>query len=291
MPAPLRLTRGGTLSFERVRIMGVLNVTPDSFYDGGRYLAPEHALERGQALEDAGADMIDVGGESTRPGSAPVSPAEQVRRVVPVIKALAAQLSCPISVDTTSAKVAEAALDAGAGLVNDISAFLFDPEMLPLLADRDVPAVAMHTLAEPAVMQQAPRYDEVVDDVVGHLRERLEACSAAGVDRQQVVLDPGIGFGKTLAHNLALLQGLPALTALGSPVLVGTSNKSFLGQLTGRPVGERLMATAGSCCAAIMRGAHLLRVHDVAAIRDALVVADAVLRCSMVDYDVDSHYR
>ncbi|MCC6623428.1 MAG: dihydropteroate synthase [Deltaproteobacteria bacterium] len=257
--------------------MGVLNVTPDSFSDGGRWVAPEHAIAHGLAMVAAGADVLDVGGESTRPGSDPVPAAEQIRRVVPVIQALARATPAPISIDTTSAEVAAAALAAGAALVNDISAFRFDAAMLPLLARAGVPAVAMHTSDVPKSMQGRTTYDgDVVAAVRDHLAARVQAAVAAGVPAQRVVLDPGIGFGKTLDQNLALLARLPELVALGHPVLVGTSKKSFLGKLTGKDVGDRLMATAGSVAASIVLGAHLVRVHDVAALRDAIVVADAI---------------
>jgi len=256
--------------------MGVLNVTPDSFSDGGRYIDPDVAVERGLALVAAGADIIDVGGESTRPGSAPVPADEQVRRTAPVITRLAEATDAPISIDTTSAVVALEALAAGAQIVNDISAFRFDEGMIPLLVESGAPAIAMHTLAPPATMQDDPRYADVVTDVISHLRERIEACAAAGVTRSQLVVDPGIGFGKTVAHNLALIRELPRLVALGHPVLVGTSRKSFLGRLTGRGVDGREMATAGSVAAAIVLGAHIVRVHDVASLRDAVVVADAI---------------
>ncbi|TNF22399.1 MAG: dihydropteroate synthase [Deltaproteobacteria bacterium] len=275
-PAPLALPRGGQLSFSRVRVMGVLNVTPDSFSDGGRFFDVDSAVARGHALVAAGADILDIGGESTRPGSAPVPAEEQIRRTVPVIARLAAETAAPISIDTTSAVVARAALAAGAHIVNDISAFRFDEAMIPLLAETGAPSIAMHTLAAPSVMQDDPRYGDVVADVVAHLRERVARCVAAGVARSQIVLDPGIGFGKTVAHNLALLAGLPELAALGHAVLVGTSRKSFLGQLTGRPVDAREMATAGSVAASIVLGAHIVRVHDVDGLRDAIIVADAI---------------
>ena len=276
VPPPVRLADGAELTFDRVRVMGVLNVTPDSFSDGGRYLATADAVARGLALAAAGADLIDVGGESTRPGSDPVPAAVQIARVRPVIERLAAAASTPVSIDTTSARVAEAALDAGASLVNDISAFRFDPDMLPLLAERGTAAVAMHTLASPRAMQEAPRYDDVVEDVRRHLEGRLEACRMAGVAIEQILVDPGIGFGKTVAHNLQLLGGLPRLASLGRPLVVGTSRKSFLGVLTGRPVEARLMATAASSAAAVVLGAHVLRVHDVMELRDAVSVADAI---------------
>ncbi|MFT7578517.1 MAG: dihydropteroate synthase [Myxococcota bacterium] len=258
--------------------MGVLNCTPDSFSDGGLYSTVSQAIERGVALVAAGASMLDVGGESTRPGAAPVSASVQLDRVLPVIKGLVARLDVPISIDTTIARVAEQALGSGARIVNDISAFRFDVAMLPLLAERGCPAIAMHTLDRSAVMQNAPRYEDVVATVIDHLRHRLAACSDAGVDPSQVVIDPGIGFGKTLAHNLQLIQATPRLAALGQAVLVGTSNKGFLGQLTGKPVGQRLMGTAASSAVAIALGAHIVRVHDVAGVMDAVTVADAIAR-------------
>lgn len=271
----------GLVSFERVVVMGVLNVTPDSFSDGGRYATPEAAVARGRALRDGGADILDVGGESTRPGAEPVPAGEQIRRTAPVIEALVAD-GAIVSIDTTSAEVARAALFAGAHLVNDISAGRFDAAMLDVVADAGVPFVAMHTSARPAVMQREVRYDDVVAEVCEHLRERVEVAVARGVARDQIVLDPGLGFGKQLPHNLALLHAIPRLAALGHPVLVGTSRKSFLGHLTGRPVEERLMATAGSVAATIALGAHIVRVHDVVELRDAIVVADAIARGAAV---------
>ena len=276
----LRLPDGRELGFERTVVMGVLNVTPDSFSDGGRWATTETAVAQGLRLGADGADIIDIGGESTRPGSEPVSAEEQIRRVVPVIKALSGEAGLMLSVDTTSAAVAEAALEAGAHLVNDVSAFRFDPAMVQLLASSGAPAIAMHTLAEPAVMQRRPRYEDVVSEVMQHLAARLEACVAAGVDSRQICLDPGIGFGKTVVHNLELLRALPRLAALGRPLLVGTSRKSFLGHLTGRSVSERLAATASSVAAAISLGAHIVRVHDVAELGDTIRVADAIARAS-----------
>jgi len=253
-----------------------LNVTPDSFSDGGSFLGVDEAVARGIAYRDLGVDAIDIGGESTRPGSEPVSAAEQKERVLPVIKALIEEGVPPISIDTTSAEVAEAAIDAGACWVNDISAFRFDPNMLDLLARTGVPAIAMHTLARPREMQRAPSYGDVVMEVRDHLEARLAACRERGVDPAQIMLDPGIGFGKTLEHNLALLRGLPKLACLGQPILVGTSRKSFLGALTGRAVDERLLGTASSCAAAIVLGAHMVRIHDVRELQDVVTVASAI---------------
>lgn len=256
-------------------VMAVVNTTPDSFSDGGRYLDHETAIAHGRALIAAGAKILDVGGESTRPGSEPVPASEQLRRVLPVIETLAAEGHL-ISIDTTSAEVAARALAVGAQIVNDISAFRFDPEMLALLAETGVPAIAMHTLGPPKTMQADPRYDDVVQDVLNHLNERMDDAVAAGVRRSQIVIDPGIGFGKTVAHNLALLKALPKFAGLGQPVLVGTSRKRFLGAITGRDVGHRDAASAASSAIALALGAHIARVHDVAATIDAIKVGAAI---------------
>jgi dihydropteroate synthase len=247
--------------------MGVLNVTPDSFSDGGRYLDPERAIAHGLALVEEGADVVDVGGESTRPGSAPVDEAEERRRVVPVIEALAP--SVRVSVDTRSAAVAEAAVAAGATLVNDVSASLW-----PVAAEAGVGWVAMHMQGEPATMQRAPRYDDVVAEVGAFLRERAAPARAAGVD--EVWVDPGIGFGKTLEHNLALLRCLDRLVADGLPVVVGTSRKRSLGQLTGdAPVDDRLEASVATAVWCVEQGAAMVRVHDVAPTVRALALLEA----------------
>lgn len=278
VPPPIRLPRGRVLSFERALIMGVVNVTPDSFSDGGRTLDAEAAVAHGLRLVDEGADLLDVGGESTRPGSQPVDDPTQIARVLPVIRGLIAASAVPISVDTTSARVAAAAIEAGAHLVNDISAFRFDDAMLPLLARTEVAAIAMHTLGRPSEMQKDPRYSDVCFEVVEHLRGRLRACVAAGVAAERVWLDPGIGFGKTTEHNLELLAQIGRLAALGRPVVVGTSRKRFLGELTGRGVDTRESATAASSAIAVALGAHVVRIHDVAASRDAIQVASAMAR-------------
>lgn len=275
-PPPLALYGGGQVTFDATFVLGVVNVTPDSFSDGGRWLDPEDAIEQGLALVEAGAHGLDVGGESTRPGSLPVAPEEQCDRVLPVIRGLRERLNVPISIDTTSADVAARALDAGASIVNDISAFRFDTEMLRLLARTGAPAIAMHTLDTPERMQADPTYDDVVSEVLDHLKERLQACERAGVDPEQIVLDPGIGFGKRLRHNLALIRHLPELARLGRPVLVGTSRKRFLGELTGRDVADRDRATLASCAAAIALGAHMIRVHDAAGGSDVARVLDAI---------------
>ncbi len=259
-------------------IMGVVNVTPDSFSDGGRYLDPAAAVAHGRALSAQGADILDIGGESTRPGADPVPAAEECRRVVPVIAGLR-EAGCPaaISIDTTKADVAAAALDAGATIVNDVSALRGDPDMAGLVAERQATVCLMHMRGAPRTMQDDPRYVDVVAEVREFLAARIAAASAAGIARERIVVDPGIGFGKTPTHNLALLAAVGELVTLGPPVLIGTSRKSFLGRLTGRDVGERLPATIATNVLAFARGARMFRVHDVAPVRDALTVAAATL--------------
>ena len=255
--------------------MGIVNVTPDSFSDGGRWLDPEAAVAHGERLRAAGADILDVGGESTRPGAAAVDAAEERRRVVPVVEALAAA-GARVSVDTMKAEVAAAALDAGATFVNDVSA-LRDPDMLPLVADRGCDVCLVHMRGEPRTMQEDPRYADVVDEVRAFLAERAQAALDAGVGAERIIVDPGIGFGKTVDHNLELLDRLDELVALGFPVLVGTSRKSFLGRIAGSDAGERLPGTIATNVLALARGASIFRVHDVAPVREALTVAAATL--------------
>jgi dihydropteroate synthase len=256
------------------QLMGVVNVTPDSFSDGGLYLDPEAAISHGRELASAGAEILDVGGESTRPGADPVGEDEELRRVVPVIQGLRGSR---ISVDTSKAAVAAAALDAGAEIVNDVTALRGDPEMASLCAERGATVVLMHMLGEPRTMQENPRYEDVVDDVKAFLAERLQAAVAAGVDEERVWLDPGIGFGKTGAHNMELLHRLGELRELGRPLVVGTSRKSFIGKVDGSPADQRLGGTIASSVLAAAEGADVLRVHDVAEVRQALTVATAIL--------------
>lgn len=260
-------------------LMGIVNVTPDSFSDGGRYLSHSAAVAHGLQLEAEGAAILDVGGESTRPGAEPVPAEQELRRVVPVIAGLReAGVQAKISIDTSKAAVAAAALDAGATLVNDVTALRGDPEMAAVVAGRGAECCLMHMLGEPRTMQEDPHYEEVVSDVKSFLEERMAFAVAHGVAEERILLDPGIGFGKTDVHNLELLARLDELTALGRPVLIGTSRKSFLGHLTGRPVGERLAATIATNLIAYERGAHIFRVHDVAPVRDALRIAAATVR-------------
>ena len=256
--------------------MGVINVTPDSFSDGGRHATLDTALRHGERLAAEGAGILDIGGESTRPGAGEVSVAEEIDRVVPVIAALASRLALPLSVDTSKPEVMRAAVAAGAGLINDIYA-LRRPGALAAATDLAVPVCLMHMRGTPENMQREPRYADPVAEVGAFLAERLAACAAAGIPRQRLLLDPGFGFGKTLVHNLVLLARLPTLAALGQPLLVGLSRKSMIGALTGREVGERLAGSLAAAVLAVERGARVIRVHDVAATRDALRVAWAML--------------
>jgi dihydropteroate synthase len=256
-------------------VMGVINVTPDSFSDGGLFLEADAAVDQGERLAGEGADLLDVGGESTRPGSEGVSAEEELRRVLPVVERLAGA-GHRISIDTAKAGVARAALDAGAAIVNDVTAFRREPELAGLVAERGAGCVLMHMLGEPRTMQDDPRYDDVVSEVKAFLEERLAFAVGEGIAEERVWLDPGIGFGKTVEHNLELLRRLDEIVAIGRPVVVGTSRKSFLGKLTGgRDEGERLPGTIATNVIALERGASVFRVHDVAQVRDALAVAAA----------------
>ncbi len=266
-------------TFARPAVMGVLNVTPDSFSDGGEFLAPEAALAHARSMVAEGADLLDVGGESTRPGAEPVGADEELRRVMPVVEALGAQ-NVPVSIDTSKPLVAELALRAGASFVNDVTALRGDPVMAEFLATTDVDVCLMHMLGTPRTMQQNPRYDDVVAEVKAFLEERLVYAVSQGIAEERIWLDPGIGFGKTLEHNLALLRRLDEIVALGRPVVIGASRKSFLGTLTGRGEADRVAGTVAANVIAFERGAHMFRVHDVAAARDALAVASATVDSS-----------
>lgn len=260
-------------------VMGVVNVTPDSFSDGGLYLDHRAAIAHGLELEQAGASILDIGGESTRPGAHPVPEAEELRRVVPVIEGLRAQGSgAQISIDTSKAAVAAAALQAGATLVNDVTALRGDPAMAEVVAGAGADLCLMHMLGDPRTMQHDPRYDDVVSEVKAFLQERLAAATAAGIAEGRIALDPGIGFGKTTEHNLTLLRRVGELVALGRPVLIGTSRKSFLGKITARPVEDRIAATIATNLFAYERGVRIFRVHDAAPIHDALQVMAATVQ-------------
>jgi dihydropteroate synthase len=257
------------------KLMGVVNVTPDSFSDGGKYLDPEAAVAHGLELVGQGADILDVGGESTRPGAEEVSVGEELERVLPVVEGLAG--TAVVSIDTSKAEVARLALDAGASIVNDVTALRHDSEVGSLCAERGARLVLMHMQGDPRTMQEDPRYGDVVEDVKAFLAERMEVALAAGVAEEGIWLDPGIGFGKDLGHNLELLRRLGELRALGRPLVVGTSRKSFIGKVDGSPVGARLGGTIASSILAVAEGADVLRVHDVAEAAQATKVATAIL--------------
>jgi dihydropteroate synthase len=262
--------------FPRPSVMGVVNVTPDSFSDGGEFLDPERAIAHGRELAAEGADVLDVGGESTRPGAEAVGAEEELRRVAPVVEALAAD-GTPVSIDTSKVAVADRALDAGAAMVNDVTALRAEPALAGLCADRGCELVLMHMLGDPRTMQENPVYDDVVDDVKAFLVERIAFAVGEGVDEERIWIDPGIGFGKTVEHNLELHRRLGELAELGRPIAFGSSRKSFIGRLTGAEVGERLGGTIASNMIAYANGARMLRVHEVAPMRQALTVAGAIL--------------
>jgi dihydropteroate synthase len=258
----------------RTHVMGILNVTPDSFSDGGKYFDPERAIEGGKTLAAEGADFLDVGGESTRPGAEPVGEKEEIRRVVPVIEGLVRSLKIPISVDTYKAAVAEAALEAGASIVNDISALTFDPKMAEVVAARGATVVLMHMAGTPRTMQEKPSYANVVKEVHDYLLSRAGNARDKGI--RQILVDPGIGFGKNLEHNLTLLRNLRKCTPAGYPILVGPSRKSFIGKILDVQADDRLEGTASAVAACVLRGAHVVRVHDVKAMKRVSLVADAL---------------
>ncbi|MCX8103679.1 MAG: dihydropteroate synthase [Candidatus Bipolaricaulota bacterium] len=265
----------------RTLVMGILNVTPDSFSDGGKFFSLESAVARARQLIREGADIVDIGGESSRPGAQPVSVDEELRRVVPVIRAIRKESSVPISIDTYKAAVAEAALEAGANMMNDISALRFDPQMVRVVAQARVPVVLMHMQGTPQTMQQNPVYTDVMREIKEFLAERIAFAQTRGVEKERIIIDPGIGFGKTVAHNIEILRRLGELKELGCPILIGTSRKSFIGRLGSTtseplPVDQRLEGTIASTVIAVLNGAQLVRVHDVAALKRALAIVDAV---------------
>ena len=278
----LRVKSRTFLLGERTLVMGVLNVTPDSFSDGGKFFDAERAIEQALAIEQAGADLLDIGGESTRPGSDGVSAKEELARVLPVLQALRGRLKIPVSIDTQRSEVAEAALDAGAQMINDISGLESDPLIAEVAARRRVPLILMHMRGEPRTMQAGPFARDVMKDVTQGLRKSVAVARKAGVAKSQIILDPGIGFGKSFAQNYELLQKLPQLAKLGCPLLVGTSRKGFLGATLARdgrpaPSEERIWGTAATVTASILNGAHIVRVHDVAEMAQVARVADCLL--------------
>ncbi len=262
---------------QKTWFMGIVNITPDSFSDPGEYLDKNKAVARGMKLVEQGADILDLGGESTRPGAEPVSPSEESKRIIPVIKELRKNTDVLISVDTTKADVAEEALAAGADIINDISAFRFDDRMPLLASDSGAPVVLMHMKGVPKTMQSNPYYEDLYQEIRCFLEERIATATAYGIKKEKIIVDPGIGFGKNLAHNLAIINNLDFLEDLGRPILVGISRKSFIGKILNLPPHERAEGTIASAVLSVLRGAHILRVHEVEQVRRAIAVAEAIV--------------
>ena len=263
---------------ERTHLMGILNVTPDSFSDGGLYMDPHKAISRGIELASQGADIIDIGGESTRPGSKPLPADEELRRIIPVIEALSAKVEIPISIDTHKSSIAEKAIEAGAEMINDISGLKFDRNMADVAAKYDVPVVLMHIKGTPEVMQVDLHYDCLLTEIMEYLEQSIEIAEGAGIDPKLIIIDPGIGFGKSVEDNLNIIRHLAELKSLGKPILLGPSRKSFIGKILNAPIDQRDEGTLASISAAIMNGANIIRVHDVGPARKAARIVDAILR-------------
>jgi len=262
----------------RTLVMGIINVTPDSFADGGRFYSKDRAIEHGLTMARDGADIIDVGGESTRPFSEAVSADQELERVLPVIEGLSGEVDVPISIDTTKAEVARAALAAGAGLLNDVSAFRFDADMAKLAAESGVPVVLMHMKGKPRDMQEAPEYKDLIGEIILFLQDAVKRAVEAGVRREQILIDPGIGFGKTFDHNLQIIRELDRFSILGRPVVLGCSRKAFIGHILGKEPDHRDAGTLGAVVAGVMKGAHVVRVHNVSMTVDSVRIVDAVRR-------------
>ncbi|MFC1570349.1 dihydropteroate synthase [Candidatus Omnitrophota bacterium] len=262
---------------KRTCIMGILNTTPDSFSDGGLYTDPERAADRAREMVSQGADIIDIGGESSRPGSERISVDEEIERVIPVIRTIAKDTGVPISIDTYKAQVARRALEEGASIVNDITALRGDADMASTVAEFDAAVVLMHMKGEPGTMQDDPSYDDVIEEIKSYLFDSIEIAEACGIDPNKIIVDPGIGFGKTLEHNLKILHELASFKSLEKPILVGSSRKAFIGSLTGKETEERVFGTAATLTAAIMNGANIVRVHDIGQMKDVVSVSDAIL--------------
>ncbi len=261
----------------RTLLMGTINVTPDSFSDGGRFYKTDQAIKQGELLASDGADILDVGGESTRPFSDSVDIEEELRRVIPVVSELAKRTPLPISIDTCKGQVARAALDAGATMINDISGLRYDPELVQLAATSKVPLVLMHMQGSPRTMQLEPHYGSLLSEIIGFLEERIQFACEAGVPRDQIIVDPGIGFGKTVHHNLLIVKYLDSLATLGRPILLGTSRKSFIGAVLDKEVTEREPGSWATVCAGIIKGAHIVRVHEVTTCRQIADMIDAIM--------------
>jgi len=274
-----RTSRREIVIGERTLIMGIINATPDSFSDGGRYASPQKAIEEGMRMAEEGADILDIGGESTRPGSDAVSAEEELRRVLPVILGLAAKVAIPLSIDTMKAEVAEEALKAGVEIVNDVSSLKYDSKMASAIAASGAGLVLMHMRGMPKVMQQGDlTYPSLIDDIAGFLEERLAAARLAGIDFTQMAVDPGIGFGKNADDNMRLIRHLGEFNRLGRPILVGVSRKAFIGKVTGGLPAERIAGTAAAVTMSILGGAHIVRVHDVSIMKKVALMADAISR-------------
>lgn len=262
----------------RTHIMGILNITPDSFSDGGRFFKFNDAVRRGMKMAEEGADIIDIGGESTRPGSDPVTLEEELSRVIPVIESLAKRTDIPISIDTYKANVAKQALDAGAQMINDISALRYDPAMRKIAAQYNVPVVLMHIQGTPKNMQQNPSYEDVIGEIAGYLKESIQIAMEVGIEKEKIIIDPGIGFGKRLEDNLNILKNLKKFSILNCPILIGCSRKFFIGKILNLPADERLEGSLAALAVAVMNGANLVRVHDVKESKRVLEVVDAILK-------------
>lgn len=273
----IKLKNRELLLGERTLIMGILNVTPDSFSDGGRFIDKSVAVEHALKMEEEGADIIDIGGESTRPGAKSVSADEEIERVIPVIEAIRARSNIPISIDTYKSKIAKEALEAGADIINDISGCKFDPEMPALAAQTNTPVIVMHIKGTPKDMQKNPVYDDVITEIKDYLLMSVGRLVAAGLYRGQIIIDPGIGFGKTTEHNLTIMNRLEEFSELGHPILIGVSRKSVIGNVLDLPVDQRIFGTAAAVTANIMKGAHIIRVHDIAQMRQVARMTDAIV--------------
>ena len=263
---------------EKVAVMGILNLTPDSFYDGGKYKGEKEILNRVEQMVEEGADIIDIGGESTRPGALPVTEKEEIKRVIPYIRKITHLFDIPVSIDTYKSKVAISALEEGAQMVNDISGLRFDPEMVKVVSSYNVPVVIMHIKGTPRNMQNNPRYESLMDEIISYLDDGIQRAVRAGIDPEKIIVDPGIGFGKTVEHNLFILKRLSELKVLGKPILIGVSRKSFIGKVLGLPVEKRLTGSLAASCIAVMKGARIVRTHDVKETREVVDLTDAILK-------------
>lgn len=266
---------------QRTLIMGAINVTPDSFSDGGRFFDSEKAVEQGLRLAEGGADILDIGGESTRPGAEPLEEEEEARRIIPVVRSLSQQIDIPISVDTRKSPIAERALEAGAAMINDISSLRFDESMATVIAQKKVPVVLMHMRGNPETMQLNTHYDDLMGEILSFFKERVAHAESCGISAENIILDPGIGFGKSLeeSHNLIILKNLQRFKVLGKPLLVGTSRKAFIGKILGLPPKDREEGTMATVAVAIINGANIVRVHEVERMRRVVQVVDAIVRC------------